>query len=81
MKKENLGIIWEDLNMTNDSVKIILNQYKQEHITEDEAVQLIEDLFDKTTINNYPYVPYWPSITYTDGEPKFQKYEITCKTE
>ena len=62
IKKENLGIIWEDLNMTNDSVKIILNQYKQEHITEDEAIQLIEDLCSNNTIINNP--PSYPWTTY-----------------
>jgi hypothetical protein len=60
--------------MTNDNVKIILNQYKQEHITEDEAVQLIEDLY-RCRIS---YVPYWPQITYDNN---FPKYEITCKHE
>ena len=67
--------------MNPESLRIILRTYSKGGINEDETVQLIEDLFDKTTINNYPYVPYWPQITYTDGEPKFHKYEITCKTE
>jgi hypothetical protein len=67
--------------MNPESLRIILRTYSKGGINEDETVQLIEDLYNKTTINNYPYVPYWPQITYTDGEPKFQKYEITCKTE
>ena len=67
--------------MNQESLKIILRTYSKGGFTEDEAIQLIEDLFNKTTINNYPPTPYWPQITYTDGEPKFQKYEITCKTE
>lgn len=67
--------------MNQESLRIILKAYSKGGFTEDEAVQLIEDLYNKTTINNYPYVPYWPQITYTDGEPKFPKYEITCKTE
>ena len=29
----------------NDSLYIILNQYKKEHITKEEAVKLIEDLY------------------------------------
>jgi hypothetical protein len=64
--------------MTNNSVKIILNQYKQEHITEDEAIQLIEDLYSNNTIiNNLPSYPWttYPLITY---DTKFPKYEITC---
>ena len=67
--------------MNPESLRIILRTYSKGGINEDETVQLIEDLFYKTTINNYPYVHYWHQITYTDGEPKFQKYEITCKTE
>lgn len=63
------------------SLSIILNKFKTGGLTEEEAILLIEDLFNKTTINNYPYVPSWPQITYADSEPKFQKYEITCKTE
>jgi hypothetical protein len=66
--------------MTNDSIKIILNQYKKKHITEDEAIQLIEDIYNKTIINSSPYIYPWsfPTITY-DNE--FPKYEITCKID
>jgi hypothetical protein len=67
--------------MNPESLRIILRTYSKGGINEDETVQLIEDLYNKTTINNYPYVPYLPQITYTDGEPKFPKYEVTCKTE
>ena len=63
--------------MNKESLKIILKTYSKGVLTEDEAVQLIEDLSDKTTIN-YPYTPYyWPQITY-ESEPKIQKYEVTC---
>ena len=67
--------------MNQESLRIILKTYSKGGLNEDEAVQLIEDLFNKTTINNYPYIPSWPQITYTDSEPKFQKYEITCKID
>ena len=67
--------------MNQESLRIILKTYSKGGFNEDEAVQLIEDLFNKTTINNYPYIPYWPQITYTDGGPNFPKYEVTCKTE
>lgn len=67
--------------MNQESLRIILKTYIKGGINIEEATQLIEDLFNKTTIINNPYVPSWPQITYTDGEPKFQKYEITCKTE
>ena len=66
--------------MNEESLKIILRTYSKGGLTEDETVQLIEDLFDKTTINNYPYAPCWPQVTY-DSEPKFQKFEVTCKTK
>jgi len=65
--------------MNQESLRIILKAYSKGGFTEDEAAQLIEDLYDKTTINNYPYTPYWP-VTYT-SEPEFQKYEITCKNK
>ena len=73
--------------MNQESLRIVLRTYSKGGFNEDEAVQLIEDLFNKTIVNNYPpyqplITPYWPQITYTDSEPKFQKYEITCsKTE
>lgn len=67
--------------MNQESLRIILKAYSKGGFTEDEAVQLIEDLYNKTTINNYPYIPYWPQIIYTDDKTKFQKYEITCKAE
>ena len=65
--------------MNPESLRIILKTYSKGGINEDEAVQLIEDLFDKNIA--YPYVPYWPQITYSDTEPKFPKYEVTCKTD
>lgn len=59
----------------NNSIYIILNQYKNGHISEEEAVQLIEDLYRNK--NAYiPIFPQWPQITYT--EPKYQKWEVTC---
>ena len=58
----------------NSSISIILREYKEEHISEDEATQLIEDLYRYKT----SYVPYWPQITY-DNNSITPKYEITCK--
>jgi hypothetical protein len=56
----------------NNSINIILHQYKNGNITEEEAVQLIEGLYR----NNYaPVFPYWPQITWW-SEPK--KWEVTC---
>lgn len=66
-----------------ESIKIILNQFKKEYITEDEAIILLDDLYDKNTIINNPINPSpiypftWPQVTYDTG---FPKYEVTCKT-
>lgn len=60
----------------NNSLYIILNQYKKEHITEEEAVQLIEDLYKNRT-TYIPSYPTWPQITYE--QPHYKPYEVTCK--
>ena len=69
--------------MNSDSLRIILKTYSKGGFTEDEAAQLIEDLYsNKTIINNLspdPWITY-PSITY-DTKPEFPKYEVTCKTK
>ena len=70
--------------MNQESLRIILKTYSKGGFTEDEAVQLIEDLYsnEKTIINNpspYPWTTY-PWITY-DTKPEFKKYEITCKNK
>jgi len=60
----------------NSSIYIILNQFKNGHITEDEAVQLIEGLYKGR--NNYiPVFPCWPQITYE--QPTYKPYEVICK--
>jgi len=61
-------------NMNQESLRIILKTYSKGEFSEDEAVQLIEDLYRCRT----SYVPYWPQITYDNN---FPKYEITCKYE
>ena len=60
--------------MNQESLRIILKTFSKGGFSEDEAVQLIEDLY-KCRVN---YVPYWPQITYDNN---FPKYEITCKHE
>ena len=64
--------------INESSICIVLEQYKKNHITIEEAIQLIEDLY-KGNSNTfiYPSYPTWPQITY-DTNPNFQKYEITC---
>jgi hypothetical protein len=69
--------------MNQESLRIILKTYSKGGFTEDEAVQLIEDLCNNNTIiNNPPYYPWttYPWITY-DTKPEFPKYEVTCKTK
>ena len=60
--------------MNQESLRIILKTFSKGELSEDEAVQLIEDLYRYRT----SYVPYWPQITYDNN---FPKYEITCKHE
>ena len=60
----------------NESIYIILNQLKKEHITEEEAVKLIEDLYRSKYIYT-PIFPSWPQITY-ETQP-LQHFEVTCK--
>ena len=63
--------------MNKESLKIILNQFKQEHITEEEALTLIDDLC-KNYNTNYIY-PWYQPHTVWEADPK--KFEITCKQE
>ena len=56
------------------SLSIILRQYKEGNLSEEEATQLIEDLYSR---NNY--IPYYqPGITWETQFPDIPKYEITC---
>ena len=64
------------MTVNNSSISIILNQYKKDNITEEEAIQLIEELCKNNT-SYVPYYPYW--VTYDTQQ--FPKYEITCKKE
>ena len=68
--------------MTQESLRVVLRTYSKGGLNEDEAVQLIEDLYsNKNSVIYPPSYPWtYPWITY-DSEPKFQKYEITCKTQ
>ena len=61
-------------NMNQESLRIILKTFSKGEFSEDEAVQLIEDLYRCRT----SFIPYWPQITYDNN---FPKYEITCKHE
>ena len=58
------------------SLSIILRQYKEGNLSEEEATQLIDDLYNK---NNYiyPYYPQYP-IIWDVKAPDFQKFEVTC---
>ena len=58
------------------SIYIVLKQYKDGHISEEETVQLIEDLY-KTRETHIPVTPWYPQITWR--EP--QKWEITCDND
>lgn len=60
--------------MSKNSIYIILNQYKKEHITEEEAVTLLEDIFNEKT-HYIPSTITYPWVTY---ENTFPTYETTC---
>ena len=57
------------------SLEIILEKFKEGLITKEEAVQLIEDLYNKNTYSPWLVPPIWPQITYRETYPQ---YEITC---
>ena len=59
------------------SLSIILRQYKEGNLSEEEATQLIEDLYSR---NNYflNYPINQPAITWDTQFPEIPKYEITC---
>lgn len=59
--------------MDQESLRIILKAYSKGGFSEDEAVQLIEDLY-KYRVN---YIPYWLQTTY--GGNQLLKFETTCK--
>jgi hypothetical protein len=63
------------------SLEIILEKFKEDLITREEAVQLIEDLCTKSTTYSPWYIPVstpsiWP-FTY-ETEKTFPEYKITC---
>lgn len=57
----------------NNSIYIILNQFKNEHITEEETVQLIEDLYRNRNVY-VPTIPYWPDYI----KPYYDTWTVTC---
>lgn len=60
--------------MKINSIKIILNKFKENLLTEEEAISLVEDIYDD---NRMYYYPYW---TYsTNNYPP--KYDVTCNYE
>lgn len=62
--------------MNEASLKIILHQFKNNNITEEEAIQLIGSIY-----NNYykPNItPYWPQITYSNKDTLTPPFEVTC---
>lgn len=69
--------------MKNNSVKIILEKFKEDLITEEEALILIEDIYS----NNSYYYPYWTYRTFNTGTEnplKYDnpfKYDVTCTHE
>ena len=61
-----------------ECLHIILNQFKKEYLTDEEAITLIESMFNKDYIYYYPYSP---TITpyYTDYNTTPNKdFTVTC---
>ena len=56
-----------------NSIRVILDLYKNNSISIDEAIQLIEDLYK----NKWYYIPYTPIVTYETSQ-NIPDYKITC---
>ena len=71
--------------IVNNSIAIILRQYKEEHISEEEAIQLINDLTYKPQYIPY-YTPQWinSGVTWENNKteiPNYDTYKVTCEHE
>lgn len=69
--------------IVNSSIAIILRQYKEEHISEEEAIQLINDLTYRPQYIPY-YTPWWNNVTWEKNKieiPKYGTYKVTCEHE
>ena len=56
-----------------NSEEIILNAYKNGHLTLEESVQLLRDIKSQWV---YPYYPYYPTITYEKPD-----FTVTCTND
>lgn len=71
--------------IVNRSIAIILRQYKKEHISEEEAIQLINDLTYRLQYIPY-YTPWWNNsdVTWEKNKikiPDYGTYKVTCEHE
>ena len=62
-------------DVSKGSIVIILHRFKEGHITEEEAVRLIEDIYG----TKYTYVPIFPQWPQTPIQP--QKWEVTYSND
>lgn len=63
-----------------NSLEILLDLYKEDKISKEQAVQLIQDLYKPAEVHTYPY---WPQVWYTttpNVPGDFPEYKITCNT-
>lgn len=60
------------MGLNNKSLNIILNLYKKGKLKEEEAIQLIDDLYNK------PVQYYWYPWTYTNNNTDKIEYTVTC---
>ena len=66
--------------LNDSSLKIILDLYKEDKVNQDQAIQLIKDLYYKPTeVYTYPYIlPQYPQVTWETQT--FPEYKVTCNT-
>jgi hypothetical protein len=57
-----------------NSIRVILDLYKNNSISIDEAIQLIEDLYK----NKWYYIPYMPPIVTYETQKNIPDYKVTC---
>ena len=66
--------------LNDSSLKIILDLYKEDKVNQDQAIQLIKDLYYKPTeVYTYPYIfSQYPQVTWETQT--FPEYKVTCNT-
>ena len=65
-----------------DSIKIILNLYKEDKMSQEEVITLLETMVNKNNEIIYPStIPYNPPTRWPWNEPFYQPWIVTCTTD